>query len=120
MRAPLIALLAVLVLAVPAAAPAASTHSCAPTNRVNRFLTPDPHGLFGIFKIKVTGVSCATADTVTDSFWRTQIKRSNAKPKLTIHGFACVLLRPDEAQQLKASCFKGPERVRFVMEIPNG
>ena len=37
------------------------------------------------------------------------------------HGFTCVLLRPDEAQQLKASCFKGKaKRIRFVMEIPNG
>jgi hypothetical protein len=120
MRALLIALLSVVALAVSATASAATTHSCAPTNRVNQFLKPDPKGLFGIFKIKVTGVSCGTADTVTNGFWNVQIKRSNAKKKLTLHGFTCVLQPADEAQQLKAACSKGSQRIRFVMEIPNG
>ena len=120
MRAPLIAALSVLALAVPSTASAATTHSCAPTNRVNQFLQPDPHGFFGIFKIKVTDVTCATADRVTDGFWKIQIKRSNAKKQLLLHGFTCVLQRPDEAQQLKASCSRGTQRIRFVMEIPNG
>jgi hypothetical protein len=121
MRAPFALLLATAVVAVAPAATAATSHSCAPTNRTDQFLKPDPHGIFGIFKIKVAGVICATADQVTNGFYKVQILRSNAKKTLVTHGFTCVLLRPDEAQQLKASCFKGKtKRIRFVMEIPNG
>ena len=118
MRAALIAL--ALLVFVPSAG-AATTHSCKPTNRTDQFLKPDPHGVFGIFKIKATGVTCATADPVTDAFYKVQILRSTAKPKLSLLGFSCVLLRPDEAQQLKASCFRGKgKRISFVMTIPNG
>jgi hypothetical protein len=121
MRAAISALTVAAALAVVPAAGAATTHSCAPTNRTDQFLHPDPHGIFGIFQIKVTGATCAEADTVTNAFYRIQIKRSNARSHLTIHGYACVLQAPDAAQQLKAACFKGKsKRIRFHMEIPNG
>ncbi len=122
MRAALIALaLSTSAFALIPAAGAATTHACAPTNRTDQFLKPDPHGMFGIFGIKVTGATCAEADTVTDAFYKVQILRSTAKPKLRLNGYSCVLLKPDAAQQLKAACFKGKgKRIRFHMEIPNG
>jgi hypothetical protein len=119
MRAALIAL-TLLAAAVPAAG-AATTHSCAPTNRTNQFLQPDPHGTFGVFGITVTGVTCSQADVVTNGFYRVQIRRSNAAKRLTVGHFSCVLLRPDAAQQLKAACFNTKKRrIHFHMEIPNG
>jgi hypothetical protein len=122
MRASLIALTTAVVLAgLAGSAAAAPTRSCGSTDRTNPALMADPHGAFGIFDIRATGVSCASAKVETHAYYESQIRRSDPVLHSVVRGYKCFSpTRATVAQQIKVTCTKGSARIRFTWELASG
>jgi len=117
---PVLALLAILVVA-PAAE--AKTRSCASADLRYPFEEGGPN-TFGVFKLKVTGASCMTGHHAAHA-WMAKFEASlRGEGKLVIPksagGFTWKQLEPNAAQTYRLRGTKRRTTVTFDYVVPNG
>jgi hypothetical protein len=78
---------------------------------------------FGVFKLQITGGSCATAHRVAKA-WMTRfeanIKAGSTKRPRSVSGFTFTELRPNAAQTYRERGRNGTTSIRFDYRVPNG
>jgi curli biogenesis system outer membrane secretion channel CsgG len=118
-------LIAILLAAVLAAAPAASarpTLSCKAADLRYPFV-PGGAKNFGVFKLTITGGSCATAHRVAQA-WMTRfeasIRSGSAKPPRSAGGFTFATLPTTAAQTYRERGRRSTTTMRFDYRVPNG
>jgi hypothetical protein len=116
-----IALAAVAVL-LPAASAEAKATRCTSADLRYPFQPGGPK-TFGVFRLKITNGSCATAHRVAKT-WMKRFERNlrNGEVKLPRHvrGFTFETLPATEAQSYRERGRKGAKTIRFLYRVPNG
>jgi hypothetical protein len=115
----------VLVVTLAAATPTAQarpTLDCKSADLRYPFMPGGPKS-FGVFKLQVTGGSCATAHRVAKA-WMTKfeanIKAGSTRRPRSILGFTFTELTPNAAQTYRVRGRKGTTSIRFDYRVPNG
>jgi hypothetical protein len=115
----LVAVAALLVVATPAHA---ATRSCKAGDLHYPFQTGGPK-TFGVFKLTVTGGSCARAHRVARS-WMAEFELNlllgKVKLPRKVAGFSFKSLPPDAAQTYRERGRRGATTIRFDYRVPNG
>ncbi len=113
------ALLAALAPAAPASADEPETRRCASADLRYPFQEGQPNH-FGVWRLKVTGETCATAHRVAER-WQERLEASptHRLPR-TVKGFRFRQLRPNAAQTYRLRGTRGEAVIRFDYMVPNG
>jgi hypothetical protein len=114
--------LAVLIAAAPAGA-APATRTC----RSADLRYPFEHGgprTFGVFNLRITGGTCATAHRVARAWMRAFEKRLRGPGRLrlprSVAGFRFTTLPPEAAQTYRERGRRRSTTIRFDYVVPNG
>jgi hypothetical protein len=120
-----LSLLAIALVAVLVAAPAASarpTLTCKSADMRYPFV-PGGAKNFGVFGLLVTGGSCTTARRVAKA-WMTKfeaaIQSGSAKPPRSAGGFTFTTLPSAASQTYRERGRRGTTSIRFDYRVPNG
>jgi hypothetical protein len=127
MLSPVIRRLVIALAAVAVLAPAASAEAAKPTRCKSADLRypfqPGGPKTFGVFRLKVTNGSCATAHRVAKT-WMNRFERNlrNGEVKLPKHvkGYTFETLPANEAQSYRERGRRGTKTIRFLYRVPNG
>jgi hypothetical protein len=117
----LVALAAAAVL-LPAATADAKPTRCKSADLRYPFMAGGPK-TFGVFKLKITNGTCATAHRVAKTWMRrfeANLKHGHVKLPRHVSGFAFEDLPATEAQSFRERGRKGAKTIRFLYRIPNG
>ncbi len=117
----LIALAAVAVL-LPAASAQAAPTRCKSADLRYPFQPGGPN-TFGVFRLKITNGSCATAHRVAKRWmqrFEAELKKGHVKPPHVVKGFTFKTLKATEAQSFNERGRKGAKTIRFLYRVPNG
>jgi hypothetical protein len=117
------ALLLVTEAAVPAGALAATTRhrSCKSADLRYPFTRRGPKS-FGVFDLKVTGGTCATAHTVAKDWMKRfeGLRAGHLRLPRSIDGFSFTTLPAKEPQEYRERGQKRGTTIRFEYRVPNG
>jgi hypothetical protein len=75
---------------------------------------------FGVWRLKITGGTCATAHRVAKTWQRRFEKSPTARLPRTVRGFRFRSLPPTEAQTYRLRGTRAATVVRFDYVVPNG
>lgn len=107
---------------VPAPAPAAETRVCTSADLRYPFRPGGPK-TFGVFKLQVTGGSCATAHAVAKRWmdrFEASLREGRVRLPRRVRGFRFRSLPPTEAQTYRLRGRRGETTIRFDYRVPNG
>jgi hypothetical protein len=111
-------LLLALAITLLVAAPAhAATQTCSSADLRYPFQPGGPK-TFGVFHLRVTGGSCATAHRAAKA-WKTAFEKNYKLPKQA-GGFTFTELPANAAQTYRLRGVKGKTRINFDYVVPNG
>jgi hypothetical protein len=122
LRAGILLLAVVALLAAAAPAPAAATRSCKAGDLHYPFQPGGPK-TFGVFRLTVTGGTCAKAHRVARSWmadFELDLLLGKVKLPRKVAGFSFKSLPPDAAQTYRERGRKGATTIRFDYRVPNG
>ena len=117
-----IALVAMAALLPVAAADAATPQTCRSADLRYPFEPGGPK-TFGVFKLRVTGGTCATAHRVAKQWmndFEGDILRGHVRLPRSVEGFAFRTLPPDAAQTYRERGRRRSTTVTFDYRVPNG
>ena len=117
-----VALLAAALLPPAASAGAAATQRCRSADLRYPFEPGGPK-TFGVFKLRVTGGSCATAHRVAKQWmndFEGDILRGHLRLPRSVDGFAFKSLPPDAAQTYRERGRRRATTIDFDYRVPNG
>jgi hypothetical protein len=117
-----IALVAMATLLPVATADAATTRSCRSADLRYPFEPGGPK-TFGVFKLRVTGATCATAHRVAKEWmndFEGDILRGHVRLPRSVEGFAFTTLPPDAAQTYRERGRRRSTTITFDYRVPNG
>ena len=110
--------------AVPAGASAASPRAKVCSSADLRYpFQPGGPKTFGVFRLTVSGASCATAHAAAEAFAKAMeasIAQGSGKPPKRAGGFAFTSLPATAAQTFNERGRRGGVTVRFGYVVPNG
>ena len=122
LRARILLLAVVALLAVAPSAHGASPRSCKAGDLHYPFQPGGPK-TFGVFKLQVTGGTCAKAHRVARS-WMAEFELNlllgKVKLPRRVAGFSFKSLPPDAAQTYRERGRRGATTIRFDYRVPNG
>lgn len=121
-RSPLIAIVLAAFLAAVPAAGARPTLTCKAADLRYPFV-PGGAKNFGVFKLQVTGGTCAHAHRVAEA-WMTKfeasIRSGSGTPPRSAAGFTFTTLPTTAAQTYSERGRRGTTSIRFEYRVPNG
>lgn len=113
---------AVALIPPPATADARPTRTCKSADLRYPFQAGGPR-TFGVFRLRITGGSCATAHRVAKA-WMTRFEKALRAGRLklprSIDGFTFTTLQAREPQTYRERGRKGTTTIRFDYRVPNG
>ena len=115
----LLALAAVPAAEAAAAASAPKTLRCSAADLRYGIQEGMPH-YFGVWRLKITGGSCATAHRVAKTWQRRFEQSPTATLPRSVRGFRFRQLPPNAAQTYRLRGTKGSKVVTFDYVVPNG
>jgi hypothetical protein len=78
---------------------------------------------FGVFKLRITGGTCATAHRVAKAWmeeFEANLSEGHVKLPRNVSGFAFTTLPPNAAQTYRERGRKRSKTIRFDYRVPNG
>jgi hypothetical protein len=78
---------------------------------------------FGVFKLRITGGTCATAHRVAKAWmekFEANVSEGHVKLPRNVAGFAFTTLPPNAAQTYRERGRKRSKTIRFDYRVPNG
>jgi hypothetical protein len=124
MRRPVLCLAALLLaLLVPAATAGAATPTRCKSADLRYPFEPGGPKTFGVFRLRITNGSCATAHRVARRWmadFELNLLLGHVKVPKSAAGFRFTTLAPVEAQSYNERGVRGSTTVRFLYRVPNG
>ena len=117
---PLLAATAATVALLAAAIPAHAAQRICPSADLRYPFTPGGPKTFGVFRLTVSGGSCATARRAARAFQKKLEASTSPAPPRSAGGFTFTTLPATAAQTFRERGRRGGVTVRFDYVVPNG